>query len=92
MTSRPLSLELIRAGVATSDGVLDGDGSGEGEASGDGVVATPCKVKVAQGFGATLAHSLWRPGGSPGKDLSCAVKLPLASALAAPETRFGWSQ
>ena len=72
--------------------MVEGDGSGEGDASGEGVTATACKVNVAQGLGATLAHSLWRPGGSPGKDLSCVVKLPLASALAAPETLFGWSQ
>jgi hypothetical protein len=92
MTSSPLNLESIRAGVATTIGVLDGDGSGVGEASGDGVVTAACRVKLAQGFGATLAHSLWRPGGSPGKGLTFQVKLPLASASAAPETLFDWSQ
>ena len=92
MTSSPLNLESIRAGVATAIGVLDGDGSGVDEASGVGVVTAACRVKLAHGFGATLAHSLWRPGGSPGKGLTFQVKLPLASASVAPETLFDWSQ
>ena len=92
MTSSPLNLESIRAGVAAPIGVLEGDGSGEGEPSGDGVAIAACRVKFAQGFGATLAHSLWRPGGSPGKGLTFHVKLPLASASTAPETLFDWSQ
>lgn len=92
MTSSGLRLELIRAGVGAPIGVFEGDGSCEGVASGDGVVTAACKVKLAQGFGATLAQTLWRPGGSPGKGLSFHVKLPLASASTAPETLFGWSQ
>jgi hypothetical protein len=88
MTSSPLNLVSMRAGVANVIGVLEGDGSGVGEASGEGVVAAACRVKLAQGFGATLAHSLWRPGGSPGKGLTFHVKLPLASASVAPETLF----
>jgi hypothetical protein len=92
MTSSPFNLESMRAGVATVSGLLDGDGSGDGEATGDGVVAAACRVKLAQGFGATLAHSLCRPGGSPGKGLTFHVKLPFASASVAPETLFDWSQ
>ena len=86
------SLESIRAGVAAPSGELEGDGSGEGDASGDGVVTAACKVNVAHGFGATLAQSLWRPGGSPGNGLTFHVKLPLASASVAPETLLSWSQ
>jgi hypothetical protein len=73
--------------------VLDGDGSGEGDASGDGETTAACKVKPAQGLGVWLvAHSLWRPGGSPGKGLTFQLKLPLASVSTAPETLFVWSQ
>ena len=91
MTSSGLILVSPRGGVA-GGGAIDGEGSGEGDATGDGVAAAACKVKEAHGFGATLAHSLWRPGGSPGKGLTFHVKLPLASASTAPETLLGWSQ
>src|SRR6266850_876060 len=63
MTSSPLNLESMRAGVATVIGVLDGDGSGEGEASGEGVVAAACKVKLAQGW---LPGEGWGLGGGLG--------------------------
>src|ERR1700687_4458661 len=92
MTSSPLSLGSTRAGVGATTGVGEGDVSGEGEASGEGLTAAGFSAKLAQGFGATLAHSLWTPVGSPGKGWTFVVKLPLASALPAPETLFDWSQ
>ena len=63
---------------------------GVGEGGGDATGAW--RVKFAQGFGWTLAHSLWTPGASFGPGLTRALKLPLASAVAVPATLFGWSQ
>jgi hypothetical protein len=95
MTSKPFSV------AATGVGLLDGDvvatGVGEGEAlgvgDGEGDVVAASREKLAQGFGATLAQSLWTPGASPANGLMWgALKLPFWSALAEPATLFGWSQ
>jgi hypothetical protein len=65
ITSRPLGVAASRVGVAVSalglalgDGLVSGDGDGEsdGDGCGVGVTATPCRVKLAHGFGRTLAH------------------------------------
>jgi hypothetical protein len=75
-------------GLGDSVGLGDGDGdvSGDGEVEGDGDAAAAWRLKVAQGFGATLAHSLWTPGVSPANGMTLVVKLPLASAFDAPAT------
>src|SRR5690242_20096579 len=91
ITSKPLRLVLLmRAGVATSAGVEVGgaDGSGEGDSSGvgDGEGVAACSAKLAHGLGSTLAHSLWTPGLSPVYGLIRVLKLPFASAVAAPAT------
>jgi len=84
MTSKPLRLDPGREGVATNDGdswpvgEAEGDSIGDGEAVGVGVAA--CSVKVAHGFGGTLAQILCTPGLSPLKGLMRVVKLPPASA------------
>src|SRR5215469_15925833 len=85
MTSRPFSvlpppgLELRGALEATS-GVGVGEGDGVGAGVGVGVGAT--SVKFAQGLGATVAHSLWRPGASPGYGFTRTLKFPFPSAVA----------
>jgi hypothetical protein len=43
-------------GLAVGDGVMSGDGEGDGDGWGVGVTATAWSVKLAQGFGRTLAH------------------------------------
>jgi hypothetical protein len=94
--SKPLSLGATGVGLGESVGLAVGEGEvsgdGDGESVGVGLAAAACNVKVAQGLGGTLAHSLWTPGGSPGYALTLVVKFPFGSALAAPDTRPGWSQ
>jgi hypothetical protein len=90
--SMPLSVAATGVGLAVSvglgvgDGLVSGDADGDGDGWGVGVTATACRVKLAQGFGGTLAHRWWRPGGSPVKGFTWVVKLPLASATAPPAT------
>ena len=95
MTSKPFRVVatgvLLGDAVAVAEGVASGDGDGDGEGLGDGP-ATASRVKVAQGFGATLAQSLWAPGASPSKGLTLVVKLPFASVVAEPATLLVWSQ
>src|SRR5262245_38640423 len=97
-TSKPLRFVLTRAGVATwlgvgsgdDDGLGDGDSSGVGE--GDGVGVGAWRAKLAHGFGRTLAHSLCTPGLSVAIGLTRVLKLPFASAVAAPATLAAVSQ
>lgn len=63
MRSIPLSVEatgvgldVSNVGLAVGDGEVSGDGDADGDGSGVGVVASAWSVKVAQGFGGTLAH------------------------------------
>src|ERR1700694_5855745 len=95
ITSKPVS------GAATGGGLMEGvvvaSGVGEGDAlglgDGNGEVVAASRVKLAHGFGATIAQSLWTPGASPAKGLMWgALKLPFWSAIAEPATLFGWSQ
>jgi hypothetical protein len=97
MRSNPLSVDatgvglaVSKVGLAVGDGEVSGDG--EGDACGVGVVASAWSVKLAQGFGWTLAQRWWRPGESPEKGLILVVKFPFASALDAPATFDAWSQ
>src|ERR1700704_2763021 len=96
MRSKPLSLAAAGVGLGESVALAVGDGEvsgdGEGESVGLGLAAAACSVKVAHGLGGTLAQSLWTPGGSPGNVFALAVKVPFASAFAAPDTLPGWSQ
>src|ERR1700737_4443252 len=62
------------AGEAEGDDDGDGDGDGDGDAAGVGV-GGPCSVKLAHGFGCTLAHSLCTLGASPGNGFTTFVKL-----------------
>lgn len=93
MMSKPLSVDVIRAGVAVRLGVCSGDvvGRGEslGEAVGDGEAVAESRAKFAHGLGGTLAQTLCTPGASPLKGLMRVLKLPLASAVAEPATLFG---
>ncbi len=58
--SRPLSVAAAGVGLAVSEGLAVGEGLTSGEADGEawgvGVAVTACSVKLAQGFGGTLAH------------------------------------
>ena len=60
MRSMPLSVVAtgvglaVSVGLAVGDGLVSGDGVGDG--CGVGVTATACSVKLAHGFGGTLAH------------------------------------
>ena len=61
ITSKPLRLFVIRAGVATSAGVCPGEADGDGDPSvgegdGDGEAVEDWTVKFAHGWGGTLAH------------------------------------
>ena len=49
-----VGLDVSALGVAVGDGEVSGDADGDG--CGVGVTATACSVKLAQGFGGTLAH------------------------------------
>jgi hypothetical protein len=94
MTSKPLSVAPTGVGLMDGEVVASGDDEGEALGVGDGTgeVVGDSMVKLAQGFGATLAQSLWRPGPSPEKGLTRVLKLPLASAVALPATLLFWSQ
>jgi hypothetical protein len=85
-----VGLAVSKVGVAVGDGEVSGDGDSDG--CGVGLVASGCRVKLAQGFGWTLAHRWWTPGESPEKGLTLVVKFPFESALEAPATFDGWSQ
>jgi hypothetical protein len=58
--SKPLTVAATLVGLAVSVGLAVGDGvrsgDGEGDGCGVGVTATAWRVKLAQGFGGTLAH------------------------------------
>jgi hypothetical protein len=58
--SMPLMGAATGVGLGDSLGLGEGDGevSGDGEGDGDGEAAAAWRLKVAQGFGATLAQSL----------------------------------
>src|ERR1700674_1776041 len=95
MTSKPFS--VAATGVGLMDGVVVASGVGEGDAlglgDGNGEVVAASRVKLAHGFGATLAQSLWTPGVSPAKGLMWgALKLPFWSAMAEPWTLLGGSR
>ena len=94
MTSSPLRVVATGVGLGVCSGLAAAVGEGDslGVGDGDGVVCGAARVKFAQGFGATLAHSLWTPGGSPGNGLTLVMKFPLLSALAPPAILLGWSQ
>src|SRR5436190_17463207 len=97
MTSNPLRVVLMRAGVAAwgvgvASSVGDGDGWSVGLAEADGVGVADCRAKLAQGFGSTFAHSLCTPGASPLNGLTRVLKLPFASAVAFPAAWAGPSQ
>src|SRR5256885_9934307 len=97
MTSNPLSVALTRAGVAAcgvavGSSVGEGEGCSEGLGEEDGVGVADWSVKLAQGLGCTLAHSLWTPGASPERGWTRTLKLPLPSAVALPATLVVWSQ
>ncbi len=62
--------------------------SGEGE----GVGVAVWSAKFAYGYGGTFAKSLCTPGLSPSNGFTRVLKLPLASAVAAPATWLAWSQ
>jgi len=78
-------------GVGDAAGDSDASGVGDGEEAGVGV-GEPCSVKLAHGFGGTLAHSRWTPGESPGKGVTPFVKAPLESAVTLAATWLGVSQ
>src|SRR5437660_10335254 len=95
MTSNALRLVEMGVGLADALGTADADGEGDslGNGEGDGeAAAVVWSVKVAQGFGGTLAHTWCAAGWSPAKGLIRVVKLPLLSAVAEPATLFAWSQ
>ena len=61
--SRPLGVGATRVGVAVSalglelgDGLVSGDGESDGDGWGEGEAASAWRVKLAHGFGRTLAH------------------------------------
>src|SRR5258706_11288128 len=81
--------DALGVGDGDSDGV--GDGEGEGDTAGVGV-GGPWRVKLAQGFGGTLAHRWWTPGLSPGKGVTALVKLPLPSLVTLAATCESLSQ
>jgi hypothetical protein len=88
ITSSPLRPELVssvkREPLAVSEGEgegdSDGDSDGDGEVGGVGV-GDPWRVKLAHGFGCTLAHRRCGPGASPGNGFTVLVKLPPPSAV-----------
>ena len=92
MTSNPLSVEVMREGVAIWLGVSSGETEGKGDSEGVvddvGVGVGDSRLKNAHGLGRTLAHSLCWPGASPANGLTRVLKLPLASAVAEPATLF----
>ncbi len=103
ITSRPprppfaLSTSGDGLGLEVADGEGDGEPDGEGESEGDGEAAgvgvgDPCSVKLAQGFGCTLAHRWCTPGASPGKGVTALVKLPAESVVTLAATRDCESQ
>jgi hypothetical protein len=99
MTSSPPrpEFDVSTSGEGLGDGVGDacaeGDAAGEGEGEAGGVgVGGPCRVKVAQGLGWTLAQILWVPGRSPGKAVTDLVNPPEESAVTEPATRSAVSQ
>ena len=77
-------------GPAVGDGDVSGDADAEGLADGDAAAAW--RLKLAQGFGCTLAHSLCTPGASPGNGFTTFVKLPPPSAVTLAATREELSQ
>ncbi len=97
ITSRPLRPEFVVSTTGDALGVGDGDsdavgeGEGEGDAAGVGV-GGPWRVKLAHGFGGTLAHRWCTPGLSPGKGVTALVKLPLPSLVTLAATCASMSQ
>ena len=95
ITSKPLCPELVVSTTGDALGVGDGDSDGVGDGEGDGDAAGvgvggPWRVKLAQGFGGTLAQRWCTPGLSPGKGVTDLVKLPLPSAVTLAAT-CDWS-
>ena len=93
ITSSPPRPEFVvsvnRDALALVDG--DGEAAGDGGADGDGEtggvgVGDPCNVKLAHGFGGTLAQSRCAPGLSPGKGVTTFVKLPPPSVVTLADT------
>src|SRR5690242_3416303 len=74
----PLGRTPDACGVSVAAGVGDDVSVGEGEACGVGV-GGPCSAKLAQGWGCTLAQSLWTFGLSPAYGLITLVNAPLSS-------------
>ncbi len=97
ITSSPPRLEFVvrttgdALGVGEDDAEGEGEGEGEGEAAGVGV-GDPCRVKLAQGFGGTLAHRRCTPALSPGKGVTALVKLPPLSVVTFAATWESMSQ
>ena len=97
ITSSPLRPEFVVSTTGDALGVGDGDsdGVGEGEGEGDAAgvgVGGPWRVKLAHGFGGTLAHRRCTPGLSPGKGVTALVKLPLPSLVTLAVTCESLSQ
>src|SRR5216683_6577596 len=97
MTSKPLRPELVVSTTGDALGVGDRDSDGEGDGEGDGDAAGvgvggPWSVKLAQGFGGTLAQRWCTPGLSPGKGVTALVKLPLPSEVTLAATWESLSQ
>jgi hypothetical protein len=83
----------LEVGDAEGDGEPAGDGASEGDGEAAGVgVGDPCSVKLAQGFGCTLAHRWCTPGESPGNGVTPFVKLPPESVVTLAATRDCESQ
>ena len=97
ITSSPLRPEFVVSMTGDALGVGDGDSDGVGEGDGEGEeagvgVGGPCRVKLAHGFGGTLAHRWCTPGVSPGKGVTALVKLPLPSLVTLAATCESVSQ
>lgn len=83
----------LEVGDAERDGEPDGEGASEGDGEAAGVgVGDPCSVKLAHGFGGTLAHRWCTPGASPGNGVTAFVKLPPESVVRLAATRDCESQ
>jgi hypothetical protein len=97
MMSSPLRPPPFPPPVRGPDACGLSTGEGVGDSPGDGVPATVGvgggrSVKLAQGLGWTLAHSLWTFGLSPAKGLTVLTKEPLASVTTDAATWLEASQ
>jgi len=97
ITSSPLPPEFVVSTTGDALGVGDGDSDGVGEGEGEGDTAGvgvggPCRLKLAHGFGGTLAQRWCTPGPSPGKGVTALLKLPLPSAVTLAATCESVSQ